>query len=1668
MIPIEEATKYVEKNKKPDVDRFEFRAFSEPYRVLAKILGRIDKGERRTYYSATDYIAVSEDAINNNPWRTQEGMRLGMQLFGIIQTPYLADMWDFMDTIPYQRGYDRKAFRSVKTEDTLRNKLQVFTHFLSLSRKGFSGLTLHEHFQYSTYFPHGNSFFLATLLHNGNGMFDELLDDILQAEDEIGGISADIIKALLLSEDEKHWEMVAKLLLAAQRQEGLRQTILEALDESSLGALKYMINIVLENDLTRFTSVTRAVSTWFGLNWEIPKKSVINRVLELAQSLILDLKEVDTLLKSKNNLEVLVALWSIAILDVDKANAKALDIVYTSEDRNKKILALYFISSTDRTNDSLVEYFKNNLGKDYALDHWMAVNLPSTVVIDNITFLRLFEVAKTAEDQGKTFESKIFSWWSFTPNSYYFYQFLINGANEEQLELIANDLDILPTEFRESYIRKVFPKDYSYSFYNYEQNTEKKERLNYDENSWKRGLARKAIYNRNELLMATGLNLFSRMHLYDKDLEIAEDLLRRKHKNLRTSLIKLLVELPADRLRNSATNLVTAKSIDQRIAGLEMLTLLHDENKQSNFVEDQIRLYNERPKITKNEQVYLDKFKDNAEEFDFSNGFGAIDYDNLTPLYIPQSRFEKKTSFFDKLGITTSESSGFKFKEFIDANKIIKAVNTLIDIVTKNRNHEYQTEVYQGEIATTYIEKGIRDIKSLGDDATPEELLHNIPLAKIWIAWHEQSKLNDFEMYAAIRYIKNHNNPFGDYKDFEPFARQYYPDLSGLKLDKEDRYNSKSDAYNKILIRLFNVYAEERIIANFKLDIMEDMIANFPKNLKAIQYQTSNYRYNKKTFNWTNVILPLVPSLSMNNLELLTEAQLQKYWGTYIYLVAQDIAYPNTTDDVKVITKQFSRPGIVPYPSIAVTLRLYKKGLINDDDILFQALNSRELMVIMDGGFNYRMNYKWIERDCVPKHVLAPLKTNLLETELERGDLETTATGYMNGIHSIEGVDYVFRILERLGKDNFERGYSYYGDSKKTIFSGLLKKSIFKDTESYADFAARADASKVTKKRLIELACYATQWTGVIGEYLGLEKLEDAVWWFQAHASDYMNSEKETIISRYSNIPKSDFALGAIDVDWFNRVYKTIGKANWKLLHDAAKYITDGNGHRQVKLYSSVMLGEVKITETLKKIKDKRDKDYVRALGLIPLSKTIPEKDLLKRYNLLQDFLKESKQFGAQRQESEATAVEIGLDNLSRTAGYQDRVRFSWAMEAKATQKIMENAVITIEETEIELIINDLGKTDFKVTKAGKSLKNIPAKLRKDKQVIALKENKTYLSRQYSRTRLSLENAMVNEDEFTAQEIHNMMQHPIVKVMLSNLVMYVPEKEISGFYNEGILTDATEKKHQLAEDDVLLIAHASHLYKNVEWDLYQKHLFAERLVQPFKQVFRELYLITDDEREHSTRSERYQGHQIQPKKTVALLRTRGWTVSMEEGLQKVYHKRGFIATMYAMADWYSPSEAEAPTLEDVCFHSIDTYKKIPLTEIPSVVFSEIMRDVDLVVSVAHVGGVDPEASHSTMQMRAALAEESARLFKLKNITVKERHLFIKGKLGEYSIHLGSGQVSKNGLALSIIPVHSQHRGRMFLPFVDEDPKSAEIISKMKLLSEDNKIQDPTILAQINS
>ena len=320
-----------------------------------------------------------------------------------------------------------------------------------------------------------------------------------------------------------------------------------------------------------------------------------------------------------------------------------------------------------------------------------------------------------------------------------------------------------------------------------------------------------------------------------------------------------------------------------------------------------------------------------------------------------------------------------------------------------------------------------------------------------------------------------------------------------------------------------------------------------------------------------------------------------------------------------------------------------------------------------------------------------------------------------------------------------------------------------------------------------------------------------------------------------------------------------------------------------------------------------------------------------------------------------------------------------------------------------------------------------------------------------------LEEAMEDGIEFYGYEIENLMTNPVIAPILKSLVFKMGNH--LGYYVDNKLKSAKKKFVAVKDDSLLKIAHCFDLFESGEWATYQKDIFDRELRQPFKQVFRELYVKTVDEKGRD-KSLRYAGHQVQPAKTVALLKTRRWIIDGQEGLEKVYYKENIIAKIFALADWFSPADIEAPTLEEVQFFDRKTFKPILIDDVPDLIFTEVMRDIDLVVSVAHIGDVDPEASHSTIEMRKAIIEFNCKLFKLKNVTFTENHALIKGERAEYSIHLGSGLIhQKAGSAINVLPVHSQHRGRVFLPFIDDDPKTAEIMAKVILFAQDDRIKD---------
>jgi hypothetical protein len=89
--------------------------------------------------------------------------------------------------------------------------------------------------------------------------------------------------------------------------------------------------------------------------------------------------------------------------------------------------------------------------------------------------------------------------------------------------------------------------------------------------------------------------------------------------------------------------------------------------------------------------------------------------------------------------------------------------------------------------------------------------------------------------------------------------------------------------------------------------------------------------------------------------------------------------------------------------------------------------------------------------------------------------------------------------------------------------------------------------------------------------------------------------------------------------------------------------------------------------------------------------------------------------------------------------------------------------------------------------------------------------------------------------------------------------------------------------------------------------------------------------------------------------------------------------------------------------------------------------------------------------------------------KIDNVRFKDRFALIDGKLYTYSLHLGSANVQRlPGGSVVMVPVSTDGRGRVFLPFADDDPATAEVISKTLLLCKDEQIKDPTILKQLRA
>jgi Domain of unknown function (DUF4132) len=274
---------------------------------------------------------------------------------------------------------------------------------------------------------------------------------------------------------------------------------------------------------------------------------------------------------------------------------------------------------------------------------------------------------------------------------------------------------------------------------------------------------------------------------------------------------------------------------------------------------------------------------------------------------------------------------------------------------------------------------------------------------------------------------------------------------------------------------------------------------------------------------------------------------------------------------------------------------------------------------------------------------------------------------------------------------------------------------------------------------------------------------------------------------------------------------------------------------------------------------------------------------------------------------------------------------------------------------------------------------------------------------------------------------------------------------------------------------------------------WRNWLERHEVTQPFKQAHREIYVLTDAERRTDTYSNRFAAHILRQHQLAALCQSRGWDYRLQGQFDSHNVPTLTLPAQNLKAEFWVEAVASDATPRGIFLYAASDQVRFGrrLDQVPPVVFSEVMRDVDLFVGVASVAS-DPtwqdsgpegryraywnkwsfgDLSERGRNRKTILERLLPRLADAKRFALKDKFLIVRGKLRTYKIHLGSGNIlmEPNDQYLCIVAAHSRDSGpkNLWLPF-EGDATLSVILSKAVMLAADHQITDQTITRQINS
>ena len=206
---------------------------------------------------------------------------------------------------PYTCGYSRRSQRSVDPTLHLNHVTDALTQFLKLRATGFNeqailnGGRTPEEIETIKDAMSCQSW-MAAQIAEGNATVIEYLQNVLTSENNANRLNQGHLQAIAASGYRPLLELEGKLLLAAKLQEGLRQAIVETMDEGCPESYLYLFSIIYDNGLQRFASVKRGIAVSTGIGEQDSSDRITNKYVELIRHFLNNQEDAREALQSKD------------------------------------------------------------------------------------------------------------------------------------------------------------------------------------------------------------------------------------------------------------------------------------------------------------------------------------------------------------------------------------------------------------------------------------------------------------------------------------------------------------------------------------------------------------------------------------------------------------------------------------------------------------------------------------------------------------------------------------------------------------------------------------------------------------------------------------------------------------------------------------------------------------------------------------------------------------------------------------------------------------------------------------------------------------------------------------------------------------------------------------------------------------------------------------------------------------------------------------------------------------------------------------------------------------------------------------------------------------------------------------------------------------------------